>query len=815
MYSSLLLALVVSASTSDSPTQTISPTSVHITEGGRKSWRRPVHIDAIESWLVSGKPLTSKVMGAPTWANATRDDNGKTTIPRGGWGLFIFESDGDTPALLDASAFSEAWINGLPRGGDVYGDGNTRLPFMLRKGRNEVMLRSGRGQPNPTVTTRDELARTQVSPGATRVALLGSRDRTVPDAISGQDFDEWAAVLIHNVDETPLTGARIEAMSDGLTTSMTVPTIPALSFLKVPMRVRSQASDDKNISIDLRLRDAAGGLLDTDTFTIRVRTPSQWRKHTFLSSIDGSVQYYGLVPAVGETDGLPGTVLSLHGAAVQGGKQASCYKPRPWCMVAAPTNRRPYGFDWEEWGRLDAIEVLHDAQRRYPNDPKRTWLTGHSMGGHGTWNIGLTMPDQFAAIAPSAGWSSFWTYGGPPRYEQDGGVREILRTAANPSDTNLLLPNADRFGVYILHGDADDNVPVSEARAMRDKLSSSHSDFAYYERPGAGHWWGDQCMDWPPLFEFLERHTLGTGGHRDALTFVTVDPSASSTCDWVTIEQQQQSLQLSRVDLVIERSGDNVLVKGKTKNVSHLSFDTNHPDLNAHGTILVDLDGCEPFTVLGETAYLARGDDGGWESSRPIPASEKNPHRSGRLRSAWNHGVTLVVGTSGTPEETTWNSARARQDAERWWYRGNGLVTIVNDVDFDPEADPDRGLMLYGNQETNTAWEAMLGDSPIQVTRDSVLIGDRQLDGPLAAAFVRPRPGSDVASVGVVTGTSGEGERFAATMPLFFPGVGWPDWMIVEPGSLESGEDGIIELGFFDRQFTLDPSQSAARENVH
>lgn len=811
MTSSLLLAFVLSAPTSGTPTQTLSPTSVHVTEGGRKAWRRPVHIDAIESWMVSGKPLTSKMMGAPTWANATRDDNGKTTIPRGGWGLFIFESDGDTPALLDASAFGDAWINGLPRGGDIYGDGNTRLPFMLRKGRNEVMLRSGRGQPNPTVTTRDELARTQVSPGATRVALLGSRDRTVPDAISGQDFDEWAAVLIHNVDETPLTGAHIEAMSGGLTTITTVPTIPALSFLKVPMRVRSRASDDKNISIDLRLRNAAGGLLDTDTFNIRVRTHDQWRKHTFRSDIDGSVQYYGLVPAVGETDDLPGTVLSLHGASVQGGKQASCYKARPWCMVAAPTNRRPFGFDWEEWGRLDAIEVLEDAQRRYPNDPNRTWLTGHSMGGHGTWNIGLTMPDRFAAIAPSAGWSSFWTYGGPPRYEQDGGVREILRTAANPSDTNLLLPNADRFGVYILHGDADDNVPVSEARAMRTALAKSHGDFVYYERPDAGHWWGNQCMDWPPLFDFLQRHTLGTGGHRDAITFVTVDPSASATCEWATIAQQQQSLQPSRIDLVIERTDDGVLIKGTTSNVSHLLIDTTHPDLNADGDVRIDLDGGKPFTVRGKTVHIARGDDRGWSSSKPIPATHKNPRRSGRLRSAWNHGVTLVVGTRGTTEETTWNRARARQDAERWWYRGNGFVTILDDVDFNPAADPDRGLMLYGNRDTNAAWDAMLADSPIQVTRDRVSIGERQLDGPLAAAFVRPRPGSDVASVGVVTGTTGIGERLSATMPLFYSGVGWPDWMVIEPASLEHGEDGIIELGFFGSDFSLDSSQSASR----
>ena len=145
-------------------------------------------------------------------------------------------------------------------------------------------------------------------------------------------------------------------------------------------------------------------------------------------------------------------------------------------MVVAPTNRRPFGFDWEEWGRLDALEAMDNAQSRFPNNPGLAWLTGHSMGGHGTWNIGLTVPERFAAIAPSAGWQSFWTYGGPERYPADGGVRELLRRAANPSDTELLIPNADRFGIYVLHGDQDETVPVSEARAMREKLGSTHAD---------------------------------------------------------------------------------------------------------------------------------------------------------------------------------------------------------------------------------------------------------------------------------------------------------------------------------------------------
>jgi len=455
------------------------------------------------------------------------------------------------------------------------------------------------------------------------------------------------------------------------------------------------------------------------------------------------------------------------------------------------------------------MEALADAQRRAPNDPSRTWLTGHSMGGHGTWNIGLTLPDRFAAIAPSAGWSSFWTYSERERYPDDGGVRGLLRAAANPSDTNLLLPNAERFGIYILHGDADDNVPVREARAMRALLAQEHGDFTYYERPGAGHWWGDQCMDWPPLFEFLQRHTLGIDGHRDRLTFVTVDPSASATCEWATIEQQQKSLRPSRVDLSIERSDEGTLVRGTTENVSRLAIDTQHHDVNAEHSIRIALDGYEPFVVDGDVVHVARRADGRWSAAGPIPGDQKNPTRAGRLRSAWNHGITLVVGTAGTAEETAWNRARARQDAERWWYRGNGTVAIVDDTDFESAAAPDRGLMLYGNRDTNGVWDAMLGDSPIQVDRETVVVGSRTLIGPLAAAFVRPRPGSDIASVGVVTGTSGEGERLAATLPFFFSGVGWPDWIVLEPSTLKTGEEGIVALGFFGSDWSLDPSQSA------
>ncbi|MDP7189622.1 MAG: hypothetical protein QGI74_07140, partial [Phycisphaerales bacterium] len=253
-------------------------------------------------------------------------------------------------------------------------------------------------------------------------------------------------------------------------------------------------------------------------------------------------------------------------------------------------------------------------------------------------------------------------------------------------------------------------------------------------------------------------------------------------------------------------------IDGTTENVTRLSIDTRYLDFSNEESVQITLDGSPPISSDTGTVQLARSDDGVWATANPISPDEKNPARGGRLRSAWNHGITLIVGTSGSNEETAWNRARARQDAERWWYRGNGVVEIVDDVDFNAATEPNRGIMLYGNRDTNSAWNMLLTDSPIQVERNSVVIGERTIDGDVAVAFVRPRPGSDVASVATIAGTAGAGERSTATMPLFFPGVGWPDWMVVEPASLTIGDDGIVGLGFFGNDWKIDPAQSAWRE---
>jgi hypothetical protein len=258
--------------------------------------------------------------------------------------------------------------------------------------------------------------------------------------------------------------------------------IPPLGIYKAPFVLRPPRSKQSNTcSVTLEAVDRSGRKSSPARaqVNLRVRRPDQTYMRTFVSEIDGSVQYYAVNPAssspkvetpLANAETRPALFLSLHGAGVEARGQAEAYSPKTWGPIVCPTNRRPYGFDWEEWGRWDAMEVLALAKARYRPDPGRIYLTGHSMGGHGTWQLGALLPDQFAAIGPSAGWISFGSYANPNRSPATNAMQQMLLRAAAASDTLLMATNYLQEGVYILHGGADDNVPVREAREMRKRF---------------------------------------------------------------------------------------------------------------------------------------------------------------------------------------------------------------------------------------------------------------------------------------------------------------------------------------------------------
>lgn len=796
-----------------------------------RSGRSAVHTDAIEKQIVlgtwsaphAGDEVTLPDGTSKKWKSASAADDG--WLQHRGYVFWSVESPREQVMLLEAAGHSMVYVNGEPRAGDPYRTNKVRLPVVLRAGANELLFRVGRGRVKARLVEPE-------SP-----IILDTRDLTLPDVIPEEVVPAFGALVVVNARMEPLADTKIGCFTEYAGLTLGVSTIPALSTRKVLILIPGYAasSEEGKMKFNVEIRTADGTVLAQSPLILRSRGTDQRHKRTFISEIDGSVQYYAVTPAHPDEgdDKKTGLVLTLHGAGVEATGQANAYGHKSWVHIVAPTNRRHFGFDWEDWGRIDAIEVLNLAQQQYDTDPQRTYLTGHSMGGHGAWQLGVHYPDRFAAIAPSAGWISFASYTGAARFENATPIEAILRRAAAPSDTLALSRNYLQHGVYILHGERDDNVPVDQARTMRKHLAEYHADFAYYERPGAGHWWGNACVDWPPLFDFFKAHTRPEPHAVRHVEFVTANPAVSASSHWVTIEAQQRPLEPAKVDLHFDPK--NRRFHGTTDNVARLSLDlsalseprTREKDGEMIDTtplppgkpLTIELDDQSDDAAIHGIAWpenelriwLTRDDEGWSLSSKPSPAL-KGPHRYGPFKEAFRNRVMFVYGTIGNAQENAWTFAKARYDAETFWYRGNASIDVVRDIDFESSAEPDRNVILYGNADTNSAWAPLLGESPVQVRRGAIRVGKREWKGDdLACLFLRPRPGSGHSVVGVVSGSGLPGMRLTERLPYFVSGVAYPDCIVMTPDVLSEGTAGIRAAGFFGIDWSVEQGDFAFR----
>ena len=765
------------------------------------------------AWQMAEGTMAEPKAGAVVGKNARGEDVAWAAVEAGkeGWiesrafaGGYLYvvvESARTRTMVLDATGFYVAWINGEPRGGEKYGADYLRHPVRLAQGRNVLLFRGERGRFKARIC----------APPAE--VFFTDKDMTLPDLVQGKNSAPyWAGLRLVNATGERLTGIEIIQGSgrSEKKAPVGVSVAPLVTHkLAVPLTV-APPSAEGTVKVEIKARARAGRrTVETPPFTVELKVvaPSAHHARTFVSAIDGSVQYFGVAPLVkgeGQTAGTrPALILTLHGAGVEAIGQARAYKPKDWAWIVAATNRRPYGFDWEDWGRLDALEVLGEASRLFGTDPDRTYLTGHSMGGHGTWQVGATVPGPWAAIAPSAGWYSFTSYGGGATYKDPSPMEKMLVRANNPSETTFLARNFLHYGVYILHGDQDDNVPVAQARHMRELLGAFHPDFAYYERPGAGHWWGNECVDWPPLMEFLKERARPADADARKVEFVTANPGVSAGSRWVGILAQERPLEFSKV--AIERDEAGKSFKGTTENVERLAIDV--PGSAGGTAVTIELDGSrvETTPAAGEgTVYLEKGEKG-WSAAKAAPLAMKGPHRGGGFKSALRNGFVFVYGTRGDAAEDARALGKAKFDAEMFWVRGNAGIEILPDTAFDPAEFEDRSVILYGNADTNGAWAELLAGSPVEVRNDWARVGKKRYDGAdFAAYFVRPRPGSDIASVGVVAWTGRAGWVAASPGQYFISGAGFPDLLLFSAEVLRTGTAGIRALGWFGNDWSLE-----------
>jgi predicted peptidase len=140
----------------------------------------------------------------------------------------------------------------------------------------------------------------------------------------------------------------------------------------------------------------------------------------------------------------------------------------------------------QRWDNDVVLALLDEAIKKYRVDPSRVYLTGLSMGGYGTWSLGLEHPERFAAIAPICG-------GGDP-------LRLLL---ADPRTINPIK----KLPVWAFHGAKDPVVKVEESQRMIEALKKAgvkEVELTIY--PEAQHDSWTETYNNPKLYEWFLAH---------------------------------------------------------------------------------------------------------------------------------------------------------------------------------------------------------------------------------------------------------------------------------------------------------------------
>lgn len=216
-----------------------------------------------------------------------------------------------------------------------------------------------------------------------------------------------------------------------------------------------------------------------------------------------TVRYQVFVPMRLEATPIP-TVLFLHGSGERGddnrrqleaglGPYLRAHGEGFKALAVFP--QAPRHSEWSGDSARMALAVLDDAARIYGVDPDRTYLTGMSMGGYGSWELALLAPQRFAAIVPVCG--GITAPGHRPTLKVApvaGGVDPFAATAAALKDRPI----------WIFHGADDDVVLPEQSQRMHAALQREHARNVHYtEFPGVGHNSWDPAYRHQPMWDWL------------------------------------------------------------------------------------------------------------------------------------------------------------------------------------------------------------------------------------------------------------------------------------------------------------------------
>jgi predicted esterase len=476
-------------------------------------------------------------------------------------------------------------------------------------------------------------------------------------------------------------------------------------------------------------------------------------------------------------------------------------KDQDWVQIDI-YGRGNNGYRWA--GERDVFEAADNflfVERFYNRvqllDPQRVVLRGFSMGGAGTWHIGLHTPEQWCVLGPGAGFTTTHGYVKdlpsplPPYQEACLHIYDAADYAENIADVPVVA----------YAGAADPQLQA--ARTIEDRLKGTGLSLKLLVAPGLKHQFPPEWQKTAQA-EYARYTAQGRSYYPTHIHFVTYTLKYPE-CSWVQVLGLDHHYERALVDA--ERGIDSYTVKTSNVRQLHLTLAGANRE-----PVAVTIDSqrlkVQPYTRPDNTLHVYLDRHGAtWSDTLPervltdrLRRLQKIHNLQGPIDDAFT-GPFLCVRGTGTP----WNGAvqqyadaELKRFQETWSKYFRGELPVKDDRDINAEDLATKNLVLFGDPGSNTLIAQVLPALPLRWTRKEVsLAGKTVAAADHVPVLIYPSPLSVDHYVVLNSGHTFGAKDFQGTNALLFPRLG--DYAILEPADSQDGRGArVVTAGLFD-----------------
>jgi dienelactone hydrolase len=533
----------------------------------------------------------------------------------------------------------------------------------------------------------------------------------------------------------------------------------------------------------------------------------------YVSRVDGSVQPYAVTLPEGVNDSSAKRwplYVVLHG---RGGDRNEIrflddHHNKPWPKEGPLSTadfiqidvfgRTDNAYRWA--GETDVFEAMADVQRRYRIDDRRIVLWGFSMGGAGSWHLGVHHPDKWCSVGPGAGFVDYYKY--QNRTEPLPPHQHAVQPVYNALEYAL---NAFNVPICTYGGELDKQIAASQL--MVDAARAEGVEIKFLIGPKTEHKFHPDSFK-----EFMEFHRANVERGRPSylqrreIRFVTYTLKYNG-CDWLTIEELDEHLDRATVHAKVDRG----VVRIKTENVTALQIARDIAER-------VELDGDElPLSDAGGNLlpgvyYVWGGKHWSvldYDQSRAFannPQLHKRHNLQGPIDDAFMEPFVCVLPTAKPWHDShaawaKWTYERFAREFDKWF---RGRVPTIKDTELTDELIADKNLILFGDPGSNAVLARVLTGLPIHWTTESLEVAGKRYDPQShSVALIYPNPLNPQRYVVINSGHTIHDADFIGTNALLFPRLG--DIAVQKFESAKPGEftESTVWATLFDSHWKL------------